>query len=457
MTSTEASVASQNALAPAPTGPRGLPGFGVLFEFARDPLGFVSRVAAAHGDIARFHVAGTPIFLITSPDAVQEILVGRHKDAVKDMITRGLSRALGQGLLTSEGQTWRRQRKLAAPSFSRNDIAVYGDAMVAIATRLAASLTDGDVRDVHHDMTRATLDVVVRTLFDRAAVPEADNVGHSVTSMVEAYRDSFIGWQRLLPDWVPTPSRRRFRRSVRAIDTVLTEVITDARARQEPGSDLLSRLLAATDDDGAGMSDRQLRDEIITLFLAGHETTAIALTAAFYLLGTHPEVRARAIAEIDEVLGKRPATVADVPKLRFLDAIMRETMRLYPPAWIIGREATRDIEVAGHVVPEGAQMLMSQWVIHRDARWFSEPVTFRPDRWLDGSTESLPRYAYVPFGGGPRVCIGNHFAMLEAVLILATMLQHAELCEVGDTRLELFPAITLRPTEPVRMQVRRRS
>ncbi|HET6612702.1 MAG TPA: cytochrome P450 [Kofleriaceae bacterium] len=457
MTTTHATATPPAALTARPTGPRGLPVLGPLFPFARDPLAFVTRVAGSHGDVARFDIAGTPIFLLSHPGAIQEVLVGRHKDAVKDQITRGLSRALGQGLLTSEGDTWRRQRKLAAPSFSRADIAVYADAMVAIGHGLADSLSDGEIRDVHHDMTGVTLDVVVRTLFDRDAVADAGGVGNSVTAMVEAYRHAYIGWQRLLPDWVPTPSRVRFRRAVRSIDGVLNEVIADGRAREQRGSDLLSRLLAATDDDGTGMSDRQLRDEIITLFLAGHETTAIALTCALYLLGTHPEIRARAIAEIDTVLGGRPATAADVPRLRFIDAVMRETMRLYPPAWIIGREATRDIEAAGTTIPAGAQILMSQWVIHRDPRWFREPVTFLPDRWLDGSTDNLPRYAYVPFGGGPRVCIGNHFAMLEAQLILATLLQHVELCAVPDTRLELFPAITLRPTVPVRMQVCRRA
>ncbi|HLU68750.1 MAG TPA: cytochrome P450, partial [Kofleriaceae bacterium] len=389
-----------------PTGPRGVPLFGSLGAFARDPLAFVTRVAREHGDLARFQVAGTTIYLVSSPALVQELLVGRHGSSIKDQITRGLTRALGQGLLTSEGERWRRQRKRAAPSFSRADIAVYGDTMVESARTLARRMGDGEVRDVHADMTGVTLEVVVRTLFDVASVPDADRVGDTVSSLVESYRTAYVGWQRLLPDWVPTPSRRRFHRSVRDIDRVLAPILRDARASGRRGSDLLSRLIAAVDEDGTGMSDTELRDEIVTLFLAGHETTAIALTAALYLLGEHPEVRARALAEIDEVLGGRPARAADAPRLRYLDAVVREAMRVYPPAWILGREATEDLELGGVTIERGAQLLVSQWVIHRDARWFPEPERFRPERWLDGATEGLPRYAYMPFGGGPRVCIG---------------------------------------------------
>ena len=205
------------------------------------------------------------------------------------------------------------------------------------------------------------------------------------------------------------------------------------------------------------MSDRQLRDEIVTLFLAGHETTAIALTCALHALAAHPDVAARVHAEIDATLGDRPAESADLSRLKLLDAVVRETMRLYPPAWIIGREAVKPIDLPGAHIPAGSQILISQWVMHRDARWFPEPTTFRPDRWLDGSTASLHRHAYIPFGGGPRVCIGNHFAMLEAVLILATYLQRLEVALAPDTTLKLAPSVTLRPTEPVRLTVRPRA
>ena len=434
-----------------------LPLVGPLFDFARDPAGFVTKMARAHGDIAGMRILGTPTFLVSHPDHIQRVLVELHGDEMKDQITRGHIRILGQGLLTSEGQVWKRQRKLAAPSFSRADVSVYARAMAERAAALADEVRAPSVRDVHADMTAVTLDVVVRTLFARD-IAHGD-IGETVGATLASYRKAFIGPQRMLPEWIPTHSRRVFRRGVKRIDDVLAGVIRDARAHGQRGSDLLSRLLAATDTDGSGMSDQQLRDEIITLFLAGHETTAIALTSALYLLGlpNHRAITERARAEVDRVLGERAGGADDVPKLTLIDAIVRETMRLYPPAWIVGREPVREIEVGGVRMPAGAQVLISQWVVHRDARWFPAPEEFRPDRWLDGSTAELHRYAYFPFGGGPRVCIGNHFAMLEAVLILATLLQHLEVEAVPETRFELAPAVTLRPTGPVMMRVRRRA
>jgi cytochrome P450 len=438
-----------------PTGPRGLPLVGPLFDFARDPAAFVARVQREHGDVASFRVLGTPTFLVSHPDHIQRVLVELHADETKDQITRGLIRILGQGLLTSEGQVCKRQRKLAAPSFSRADVSVYARAMVDRARALVDDVRAPAVRDVHDDMTAVTLDVVVRTLFARD-VAHGD-IGETVGATLSSYRTAYIGPQRMLPEWVPTRSRRVFRRGVKRIDEVLAGVIRDARAHGQRGSDLLSRLLAATDEGGAGMSDQQLRDEIITLFLAGHETTAIALTSALYLMARHPDIAARAREELDRVLGTRPAGADDMPKLTLIDAILRETMRLYPPAWIVGREPVREIEIGGVKIPPGAQVLISQWVVHRDARWFPSPEEFRPDRWLDGSTADLHRYAYFPFGGGPRVCIGNHFAMLEAVLILATLLQHLEVEAVPETHFKLAPAVTLRPTGPVMLRVRPRT
>lgn len=459
-TSSTTGVASMPSIAPdGPAGPRGLPLLGSLLSFTRDPLAFVEMVARRYGDVARFSVAGIPTFLLSHPDHVQEVLVANHAHQTKDQITRGLGRILGQGLLTSEGTVWRRQRKIAAPSFSRADVAVYARAMVARAGELAdeISRTGGSVRDVHADMTRVTLDVVVRTLFARE-VAGVDDIGPTVGALLSSYRHAYIGMQRVLPEWFPTGSRRTLRRSTRRIDDLLTGVIREARAGEERGSDLLSRLLAATDDDGAGMDDRQLRDEIVTMFLAGHETTAIALTAALYLLARYPQVAARVRGEVDEVLAGRAAEAADLARLRFTDAVVRESMRLYPPAWIIGREAVRELRLAnGVVVPAGGQVLISQWVIHRDGRWFDAPEEFRPDRWLDGSTANLHRHAYIPFGSGPRVCIGNHFAMLEAVLILATLVQRLDLAARPESVLELVPAVTLRPAKPVRLYMAARS
>jgi cytochrome P450 len=445
-------MASPLAPSSAPTGPRGLPGVGALLAFARDPLRFVEEMARRHGDVARFPVAGNTTFLVSHPDAIKQVLVDRAGDEIKDQITRGLVRVLGHGLLTSEGDVWRRQRRRAAPSFGRAEVAVYGRAIVARAERMAERIGAREVRDVHADAAAVTLDVVVETLFAHEA-RGVEAVGPTVCALLSSYRRAFIGPQRFLPAWAPTRSRRVFRRAVREIDEVLAGIVRDARAAGRRGDDLLSHLLAATDDEGRAMDDRQLRDEIVTLFLAGHETTAIALTTALYLLASHPDVAARARAEIDAVLADRPAEAADAARLPFVDAIVREAMRLYPPAWIVGREAVRDVTIGGVTIPAGGQILASQWVVHRDARWFPEPTAFRPGRWLDGSTASIPRFAYFPFGGGPRICIGNHFAMLEAILILATLIRRIDVDLVPESRLELSPAVTLRPASPVYLAV----
>lgn len=266
-------------------------------------------------------------------------------------------------------------------------------------------------------------------------------------------------WRQLLPEWIPQPGQKEFEQAVADVDEVLFRIIRERRASDLEGDDLLSLLLRARDDDGVGMDDQQLRDEAITIFLAGHETTALALTWAIYLWCRVPEAAERVRVEVDEVLGKRPATVDDVKKLPLTEAFINETMRLYPPAWTIGREATEDVEIAGWKVPKGAQVLTPQCVVHRDERWFPQPDEFRLERWLDGNEKSLPRFGYFPFGGGPRICIGNHFAMMEAVLTLATLVQHRDFelvspkVDGGPGDAPVSPSVTLRPAEDIEVKV----
>jgi cytochrome P450 len=261
----------------------------------------------------------------------------------------------------------------------------------------------------------------------------------------------------MLPAHVLTPARRRVRAGRRELEAMLMRIITRCRREDaNAGDHLLARLVAARDEDGEPMSDRQLIDEALTMLLAGHETTALSLTYALYLLSEHPAELARARAEVDAVVGRRSLQAADLPRLRFVDSVIRETLRLYPPAYTIGREVVQTIELAGYEITQGAQLLMSQCVIHRDPRFFPEPSRFRPERWLDEAIEKLPRFAYFPFGGGPRVCIGNHFAMMEATLVLASLLQAVELQVVPGFTLDLEPSVTLRPKHGLRMLVRRR-
>ena len=268
----------------------------------------------------------------------------------------------------------------------------------------------------------------------------------------------YAGWAALLPWWqrLPTPGNRRFRRAKAEIDAVMYDTIARRRAGEKAGDDLLSRLLAARDEDGSRMSDRQLRDELVTLFLAGHETTALALSYSFYLLAQHPDAEARLAAELDEVLQGKPPTAADVPRLRSTEWVIKESMRLYPPATSIGREAVCDTEIGGYFVPKGAQVSPVQWVVHRDARWFDDPEAFKPERWDNDLARRLPRCAYFPFGDGPRVCIGNQFAIMEAVLVLATVAQRYRLALAPGFQLELLPSVTLRPKHGVSMVIQER-
>jgi cytochrome P450 len=439
-----------------PPGPRGLPWLGVSLPFSSDPLGAMTRWSQAYGDVVQIPLAVGHAYMFTHPDDIQSVLVGDNARYMKDDLTHQLARFVGRGLLTSEGAFWRRQRKIAAPSFQRHHLAQMGGTMVDCARPRVQALPEG-VRDVHGDMMVLTLEIVLATMFGTATLPDIEAVGHIVDSIMTGFRDSYLTWRRMVPRALRPRAHAALDRARTQLDEILFGLITARRQRPQDEGDLLGRLLAARDDEGRGMSDAQLRDEVATVFLAGHETTALALSYALWLLARAPEVQARLHAEVDAVLGDRPVTVDDVARLPFTDAVLRESMRLYPPAYLVGREALEDVEVAGYRLPRGAQLLLPQWVVHRDARWFSEPERFQPERWLDGLERRLHRFAYFPFGGGARVCVGNHFALLEGVLVLATLAQRIAVAPDPEHTLELTASVTLRPRSGVRLAVRRRA
>lgn len=428
-------------------GPAGWPVVGDLVAFGRDPLGFSERLAAAWGDVAHFRLVEHHLWLLTHPDDIEQVLVRDAKVLHKDEIYELMRPVLGNGLVTSEDDLWRRNRRLLAPLFAPRRVEVWADAMVRCAREAVEAWPAGGVLDVHRAMMALTQRIVLETLFGSDLAVDTGAVAHAIDDVMTHFVSEAQGPLRLVPKAVPTPSRRRATRAIASLDATIYALI-EARRRAGPADDLLSRLLAARDEAG-GLTDREVRDEAVTAFVAGHETTALALTWTVVLLGENPRAWGPLRAEVRRVLGDRPATAADVPALRYVAAVLQESMRLLPPVWGFGRLTLEEIELRGVRIPKGHNLLVAPWVTQRDPRWWPEPLWFRPERWLDeASVARLPRMAWFPFGGGPRVCIGHHFAMLEAVLALATLAQRGALVPIGP-RPAMLPSITLRPVGEV--------
>jgi cytochrome P450 len=329
--------------------------------------------------------------------------------------------------------------------------------MVAGAERLLAGWRDGDVVDIVPAMMELTMGIAARTLLGIDLGGRFDEVARCLEAVMWDFLARF-GAAAPLPFWVPTPRNVRLKLTIRRLDRILQQLIDERRAAGAGGSDFLSLLLHARDEvDGHGITDRQIRDEVMTMFLAGHETTANALAWTWYLLGQHPEIQSRVEQESRRVLGGQAPTPAQVPQLVFCERVIRESLRLYPPAYVIGRRPLEDLTIGGHVIPAGTNVLMSQWIVHRDERWFDRPLEFDPDRWTEDRAARLPKYAYFPFGGGPRICIGNTFALFEATLALAMIAQRVALELVNPGPVRVLPAVTLRPGQPIPMRVVRRS
>ncbi|GAB4201181.1 MAG: cytochrome P450 [Roseiflexaceae bacterium] len=441
-------------------GPRGLPLLGNALAFGRDPLGFLTHTARTYGDVARVTFGPATIYQISHPELIEQVLVTHNRSFPKEDIEKARGSLdyllFGTGLLTSNGEFWLRQRRLAQPAFHRQRIAGYSEATVESTQRLLAGWRDGQALDVHEEMMRLTLEIVGQTLFGSQVSTEAGEVGEALGVVMDVSAET-LGKPFQLPYHIPTPTNRRFVAAVRRLEAVITRMLNERRASDADTGDLLSMLLHARDEDGSRMDDRQLRDELITLFLAGHETTALALSWTWYLLAQHPEVETRLHQELDRVLGGRAPTMADLPALRYTELVLRESMRLYPPAWTLsGRIAARDTELGGFHIPAGSLMSISQWVTHRDPRFFPEAERFQPERWEGDLEKRLPRFAYFPFGGGPRLCIGQAFAMMEATLILAVVAQRFHLALVPGQRVVPQPSITLRPRYGVKVQLHQR-
>lgn len=438
----------------SPPGPKGRPIIGSLPQLRDTPLESMVEWKREYGDIVALRIAGIKVFLLSHPDLVEEVLVTGNRRFIKPRLLRDTKELLGDGLLTSEGDFWLRQRRLSQPAFHRDRIAGYADVMTSYTDRMLGGWKPEEVRDIHHDMMELTLEIVARTLFNTSVTEDARKVGDALEVALERFVDR-LSLTRFL-DKLPLPKNIRFHKARRTLNTIIYGVIEQRRKSGEDAGDLLSMLLQARDDDGSSMSDLQLRDEVMTIFLAGHETTAVALCWTLYLLSEHPDVDAALHEELRSVLDGRTPTMDDIPSLVYTGKVIRESMRLYPPAWRVGREAITDVELGGYHIPAGAQLIMSQWLLHRDPRFWEEPEKFDPERWSGQMEKQLPRFAYFPFGGGQRRCIGDTFAIMEATLILATIAARYRLELCADQSVSFWPSITLRPRSGMRMTVRSR-
>lgn len=429
-----------------------------LYVYRRNPLAFLEAVAHEYGDIGHFKFGPQDVFFLNHPDYIKDVLVSHHQNFLKGLALQRSKRLLGEGLLTSEGDFHRRQRRLAQPAFHRQRIAGYGAIMTEYAARRRDTWRDGETLDISQEMMRLTLGIVGKTLFDTDIESEAQDVGRSLTTIMEMFNSLVLPFFELL-ERLPLPQNRRFKQARERLDAIIYRMIDERRRSGEDHGDLLSMLLGACDEEGGGggrMTDTEARDEALTILLAGHETTANALTWTWYLLSQHPDIEAKLHAELDAVLASRLPTLADVGRLSYTEMVLAEAMRLYPPAWALGRMTINDYEVGGYLVPAGSLVLMSQYVMHRDARFFPEPQCFDPERWTPSAREAKPQFSYFPFGGGPRRCIGEGFAWMEGTLLLATLAQRWRLRLVPGHPVALQPVITLRPKHGVRMIVGKR-
>ena len=447
MSTTSASIAAGHA---APPGWIGLRGFALVRRAIRDPLPVFVEMAR-RGDVAQARFGSRRLVLLSHPELVRELLVTKHRAFHKSRTLQRARILLGDGLLTSEDDLHLRQRRLVQPAFHRARVEGYGRTMVALTERAAARWRDGRSIEIHAEMMRLTLAIAGATLFSADVEDEADDIGAALTTVIGMF-DRLNDPLAPILDRLPLPRTRRFHTAMRRLEATIQRIVSTRRAAASDSGDLLSMLLFS--DDGAPpMSDRLLRDEALTLLLAGHETTANALTWCWLLLAGHPAVESRLHTELDSVLGGRAPSPDDAPRLVYTRQVLTEAMRLYPPAWIVGRQAMCDVEIGGYAIERGTMVFASQWVLHRDGRFFADPLRFDPDRWANGSAG---RDAYFPFGAGVRKCIGEAFAWMEATLVLATLARRFRLSRLTSDEVGVKAMITLRPDRAIPMAVQAR-
>lgn len=432
------------------SGPRGLPFAGHLLAFRKNPLHFLEQSFREYGELVHLRFGPSRhLYVLTNPDLIKEVLLTKQQHFRKAKGLQTAKAVVGEGVLTSEGDKHLRQRRLMQPSFRKDRISAYGEAMVGHTVRMLDGWSDGRQRVITDDMMQLTLNIITETMFGTQLDGGVEEIGKAIDvgmKYVSKKASSFID----VPAGFPTKSNREFQEASKLLNDVMYSIIEERRKRKdgtgERRQDLLSMLLAAKDEDGSAMTDEQVRDEVMTIFIAGHETTANTLSWTWYLLSLNPEAERKFHEELDTVLEGRTPTVDDLAKLDYLQLLIWESMRVYPAVWAINREVVDEVEIGGHPFRPGDTIMMSQYVMHRNPQYYERPEEFRPERFEGDFLKTIPQFAYFPFGGGPRVCIGNNFALMEAALVLATVGQRYKLrLAEGHPPVEPEPLVTLRP------------
>jgi cytochrome P450 len=442
---------------PFPPGPKFNVVETIVRQFVGKPgindLDDVMDLLRPYNGIIYYKVGPFHVYVLSDPEIVHEAMVEQAPNFGKGFIVqRAFGRLMGNGLFTSDGDLWKRQRKLMQPVFHSKRIESYAQTMVEHTQRMLTQWDNSTSKrlQVGDEMMKLTLSIVTKILFNADVSDDNEKVGEAMAELVDGLTNQSSGIIKI-PAWIPTPANRKETHAINTLDNVIHNIIAQRRASGEDAGDLLSMLLMAQDEDGKGMSDKQLRDEAVTLFIAGHETTAVTLTWAWYLLSQHPEVEAKLHAELEQVLNGRAPTVHD--QLPYTDMIIKETMRIYPPVPLVPRTVMEDTVVGGYRFVKNAGVLFAAYAAHRNERYFPEPERFSPERWADDFEKRIPKYAYFPFGGGPRICIGNQFALMEARLILATIAQQRKLSIVPGQTIEPISFVSVRPKFGIQMQM----
>lgn len=428
-----------------------------VFRLGGNPVAWLAALSERHGDMVRTAVGPVPLVLINDPAVVHEVLVKNDKILRKDDITGRLKEVMGNGLLTSENPEWRQNRRLIAPSFQRKELARYAELMVHHSQVKLGEIKEGVPFNLHEEGMDLTLRIVVACLFGDTPVPTAE-IGEALEVLMHRFVRELRSWRRFAPTWAYAHERVEALKKIETLNAILDDVIEKGRQRSDlDRPDLLARLLAARDEAGKGFTHEQLKDEVMTIFLAGHETTALTFTFALVLLDRNPAVRERVEAEIDSVVGEGDLNVAHVRQLPWLDATVNEALRLYPPAWAIGRKVEEDFQAGGWNFSAGDNLVVSPWLMHRQGKLYDNPEQFQPERWFRTPEKSLPKGSFIPFGYGARTCVGNHFAKMELILALATWMRTHRFHAAPGVHLdELIPSVTLRPTAPIVVTASRR-